>query len=99
MAQGMYACRHVADAHRSADAVELRLAEGMILELAEIRQHVPERPARITGGGPVVEVCGLSAHVHHGVDRGRTPEHLAAGPELTAVIERRVGLRLVHPVE
>src|SRR5215472_1889953 len=99
MAQRVHLRRHVADAHRAADAVQLRLPEGVILELPEVGEHLAPRPAWVAGGGPVVEIPRLATYVHHGVDRARAAEHLAARPELAAVVERRVVLSLVHPVE
>ncbi|MNP56212.1 hypothetical protein D3C76_1509210 [compost metagenome] len=71
----------------------------MVLQLAEVRQHVLEAPAVVAVGRPVIEVMGLSTHVDHRVDRARTTLHLAArGIDLT-VVQLLLRAAVVHPVE
>src|SRR6202140_34273 len=95
----MHARRHIAHVHRPTGAVEFGRAPGVILELLEVWQQLTPGPAGIAGRAPVVEVRGLPAYVHHGVDGARAAQHLAARPEGAAVLERRSRLGLVHPVE
>src|SRR5256885_3918581 len=77
----MHAPRHVAHVHRACGAVEFGQAPRVILELPEVGQQLAEGPAGIARRAPVVEVRGLSAHVHHGVDGARPAQYLAARPE------------------
>jgi hypothetical protein len=61
---------HVGDCERTAGAVQLACAAGLILGAAEIRQHVIERPAGIAELAPVVEVLRLATDIDQAVDRG-----------------------------
>ena len=76
----------------------LALAQKMILEPPECRQHVVPAPAAKAKLAPVVVVGGLSAHRDHGVDGGGAADHLAAGIGQRAAVEAGFGLGPEHPV-
>ena len=40
----------------------------------------------------------MTAHMRHGVDRGRATDNLPTGAFDGSIVERRVGLREIHPV-
>ena len=67
------------DAPAAAGAVMFALAEEMILQPLEQRQHVVIAPAGEAELAPVIVIGGLSAHRDHGVDGGGAADHLAAG--------------------
>src|SRR5689334_1656516 len=73
------------------------------LAFAKIRQHLGIAPAGGAAFGPLVEVAGMAAHVHHVVDAGGASEHFAARHRDAASIEAQSGLFArvggVHPVD
>ena len=81
------------DAPAAAGAVMFALAEEMILQPPEQRQHVVIAPAGEAELAPVVVIGGLSAHRDHGVDGGRAADHLAAGIGQRAAVEARAPAR------
>ncbi len=91
--------RHVGHAERSAGAVQIALAAGLMFGAAEIRQHVVERPAGVAELSPLVEVLRLAADIDQAVDRRRPAEHLAARPEHAAAVQVGFRLGLVAPVD
>ena len=88
--------RKIGHGDRAADAVPLARAAAMVLGLLEIRQQVVEAPA---GHAPAVVVLALAADVNQAVDRGGAAQHLAARREHAPPVQRRLGLRLIGPVD
>ena len=74
------------------------LAEEMILQPPEQRQHVVIAPAGEAELAPVIVIGGLSAHRDHGVDGGRAADHLAARIGQRPAVEPGLRLGLEHPV-
>ena len=83
---------------RAVGAVPLARAADVVLELAEVRQHVGVAPARIAERGPVVVVVAMAADVDEPVDRARPAERAAARPVDLATVHSGVGLGLEPPV-
>ena len=75
-----------------AAAIGVRAAFPALLA-AEIGKHVRIGPAGQSRGGPAVVVGAISAHIRHGVDRGRAADHLAARAFDPAVVERALRAR------
>ena len=67
------------DAPAAAGAMMLALAEEMILQPPEYRQHVVIAPAGEPKLAPMIVIGGLSAHRDHGVDGRAAADHLASG--------------------
>ena len=86
------------DPPAAAGAVVLALAEKMILQPPERRQHVVITPTRKSELTPVIVVGGLSAHRDHGVDGGGAADHLAARIGQRAAVEAGFRLGPEHPV-
>ena len=78
------------DPPAAAGAVMLAVAEEMILQPPERRQHVVIAPAGQAELAPVIVVGGLSAHRDHGVDGRRAADHLAARIGQRAAVEARL---------
>ncbi len=70
----------------------------VVLELAEIGQHIAEGPSGIAARRPLVVVLGLAADVDEAVYGARTAQRLAAGPVDLPAIHVRLGLGLEAPV-
>src|SRR3989442_1218990 len=81
---------------RSADAMPGVRAAALVLRLPEVREEIVETPAR---DRPAVEVLALAADIDQAVDRGGAAENFAARREDAPVVQRRLGLRLVRPVD
>src|SRR5579883_3430401 len=71
----------------------------LILGSLEIGQHVLEAPAEIAELAPVIEILLLPADIDEPVDRARPAQHPAARLDDAAIVELRLGLRLIEPVE
>ncbi len=84
---------------RAVRAVVFARAAHVVLEAAEPRQHVGERPARVAKRGPRVVVLALTADGDQSVDRRRAAERAAARPVHLASVHPRIGLRVKPPVE
>jgi hypothetical protein len=82
----------------AAGAVVVAVAEEMVLERPEQRQHVVPAPAGEAELAPVVVVGGLAAHRDHGIDGRGAAQHLAAWIGEIAPGKARLGLGAVHPV-
>jgi hypothetical protein len=78
--------------------VPLVAAALLVLGALEIRQHVARTPALAAHLAPAVEIGVLAAYVEHAVDRRRTAEDLALGPQMR-VADRGIVLGEVHPVD
>ena len=78
------------DPPAAAGAMMFALAEEMILQPPEQRQHVVIAPAGEAELAPVIVIGGLSAHRDHGVDGGGAADHLAAGIGQRAAVEARL---------
>jgi hypothetical protein len=87
------------DAQRTARAVELRGPACVVLGLDEVRQHVAVAPAGRALCLPGVVVERAPAHVQHRVHRARPAEAPAARDVQRAVVDVRLGLGRVIPVE
>src|SRR6185437_8370100 len=79
--------------------VKFAVAAPVALHAPVVGENVGIGPAVIAELAPMVEIARVAARIHHAVDRGRAAQHLAARHAELAVIERRVGLALVIPVE
>src|SRR5207302_9781967 len=90
-AQRVYLRGDVGHVHGTPRTVDLVGSPHMVFELLEVGKHLTPCPAGIAGAAPVVEVCGLTPHVHHRVDRTGAAEHFAAWPVGAAIRERRIG--------
>ena len=90
---------HVGDRERPADPVQRVLAPLLILGAAEVRQYVVEAPAGIAELPPVIEIRRLAAQVEQAVDRARPAQHLAARLDDRPVVELRLRLRGIEPVD
>ena len=90
---------HRRDADGAAAAVVLGVAQRVVFQFAEVRQHVRKTPAVVAVGGPVIEVVGLAAHVDHGVDRARAALHFATRRVDFTPGQLLLWLAVVHPVE
>ena len=82
----------------AARAVKLARTIGMVLDRLEQRQDVVPAPALEAELAPMVVVRRLTAHVDHGVDRGRSAEGLAARIGEGPPVQPGLGRRLEHPV-
>src|SRR5262249_33638871 len=82
----------------SANRMRFACAEEMILMLLEKRQHVAPGPAGEAELTPLVVAAGRPAHIDHGLDRGGSADHLAAGIAQRPTVEPRFGLGLEHPI-
>ena len=78
--------------------VVLAVAEEMILEPPEARQHLAPTPTGKARRLPAVVVGRLSPHADHRVDGRRTADHLAARIGERAAVEARLGLGAEHPI-
>ena len=83
----------------AADAVQFVLAALLVLGAAEIRQHVGECPAGIAELPPVIEILVLAADIEKAVDRTRSAENLAARLDHPAVVQLRLGIGRVEPID
>ena len=86
------------DAPFAAGGVMVAVAQEMILDAAEDGEDIRPAPAGQAEAGPMVIIGGLAAHGDHGVDRGRTAEHLATGVGEGAAIQAGLGHGFEHPV-
>jgi hypothetical protein len=69
----------------------------VVLAALENRQHVAPAPAG-RSRSPVVVVARVAAHVHHGIDRARAAQRLAARLVSAPPAEPGLGLGLIGPV-
>src|SRR5438046_2929196 len=83
----------------SADTVEVVAAATLILGAPEIGQHVGEAPAGIAELPPMIVILVLAADLEQTVDRTRSAQHLAARLDDLAVIELRLRLGFVQPID
>ncbi len=83
---------------RAVGAVPLARAAHVVLEPAEVREHVGVRPARVAERGPAVVVVAMAANVDEPVDRARPAQRAAARPVDLATVHPGIGVRLEHPV-
>ncbi len=79
-------------------AVMLAVAEEMVVQPPEGRQHIVPAPAGQAELAPMVIVGRLAAHGDHGVDRRGAADHPAAGIVQGPAVQPRLGLGPVHPV-
>ena len=89
----------VLNAERTAGAVVVIGAAGVVLRHAEQREHVRIRPSGGSVFGPEVVVGLVAADVDHGVHRGAAAEHLGSWHEDPAPAQVRLGLGEVAPVQ
>jgi hypothetical protein len=82
----------------AAGPVMLGVAQKMIVEPLEDRQHVVPAPTGEAKLPPVVVIRRLAAHRDHGIDRRTAADHLAARIVERPPIEARLLLGLEHPV-
>ncbi len=80
-------------------AVVLARAAPAGLHLLEVGQHVGVAPAVVPHLPPGVVVQRVAAHEEHAVDRRRAAQHLAARQPDATVVQLRLGLGHVAPVE
>src|ERR1700689_1064783 len=91
--------RDIGDVDRLRACGSRRVADApSILGLLEERQHILETPTRIAQFLPVIEVARQAAVIDHGIDGAGAAQYLAARPECGSSGKRRIGLRLVQPV-
>ncbi|MNU85278.1 hypothetical protein D3C71_750160 [compost metagenome] len=90
---------HRGDADRAAATVVFAVAQRMVFQFSEVRQHILETPAVVAVGRPVIEIVGLAAHVDHRVDRARATLDLAARGIDFAVVQLFLRTAVVHPVK
>ena len=83
---------------RAVGAVPFALAADVVLELAEVREHVGVGPARVAERGPAVVVVAMAADVDEPVDRARAAQRAAARPVDLATVHSGVRLGLELPV-
>ena len=88
----------VLDPHRPVVAVVLVAEVLVVLELAEVGQHVRVAPARVAERRPFVVVGPMPAHVDEGVDRGAAAEAAADRMVVAPVVQARVGDGVEAPV-
>ncbi len=75
---------------------------GRPLEVLDAPEHLDRRlegPVRTGRLGPLVVVRGEPAHPHHGVERGRSAQHLPARPEDAAAGESGLRFGVVVPIQ
>ena len=89
----------VGDMQRSAAPAKIVGAGLVVFNRLEIGQQVGKAPARIAEVAPAVIVVRVPPDPHHGVDRARTAEQLAARPVVGIAGEPGVGLGPVVPVD
>ena len=89
----------VGDAHRPAAATIIVGAGLVVLHCLEVGQKVVKAPAGIAEVAPVIVVVAVAPDPHHGVDRARTAEQLAARPVIGIAGQPRVRFGLVIPVD
>ena len=99
IAQRVHVARDVGHMDRTATTVVLGIAIVVIFRALEKRQHVVVAPTGVTQRLPIIEIIGQTTHVHHGIDRTRPAQHLAARPETASPRQTRIGLSLVEPVD
>jgi len=83
----------IAVIQRTVAAAVLRIAALVRIGAAEIGQHIAITPALGALFFPAVEIERVAAYPNHSVDRGRTPQHLAArrGQPSSAQMRLRLG--------
>src|ERR1700709_103971 len=89
----------IRDAKRTTNAMIFVGATLLIFRLFEVGQNIVIRPTRIAQLAPEIEVLLLAPQVDQPIDRTGTAKHFAARLENAAVIEFRLRLRLIHPVD
>ena len=89
----------IGNCERSADTVEIIAAALLILGAPEIGQHVGKAPAGITELPPMIVILVLAADVEQAVDRTRSAQHLAARLDDLAVVQLRLRLGFVKPID
>ena len=87
------------DRERTIAAAIRRLAHLVALGLLEIGQQRFVSPTRIAGAFPAIETELVAANEGHRVDRARSAVRLAARKRDAAVLQPRLGLRGIAPVE
>ena len=84
---------------RAVGAVEFACAAHVVLELAEIGQHVGEAPSGIAERRPMVVIVALAANVDESIDRRRAAQRAPARPIHVAPIHLRLGLGVEAPIQ
>src|SRR5262245_7088731 len=84
---------------RPADAMQVVGAALLVLSAPEIGQHIGEAPAGIAELAPMIEILGLTADIEQPVDRARAAQHLAARLDDATVVELRLRLGGIEPVD
>ena len=90
---------HVRDRKRPACTMQRVRAALLVFGAAEIRQHVLEAPAGIAELTPVIKVFMLAADVQQAVDRARSPQHFPARLDHAPIVELRLRLCRIEPVD
>ena len=94
------AATQVLHAQRPVRTVQLAAAARIAFGALEIGQHVLPGPTLVADHArPFVVVARVAADVAHRIDRARTAEHAPARPPQAAVVQRRLGLGRVIPVD
>ena len=96
--QRMHASAIVGHVHRPA-APAIGVGAGLVVfDRLEIGQQVGKAPARIAEVAPAIIVGRMAPDPHHGIDRARAAEQLAARPVVGIAGKPRIRLGLVVPV-
>src|SRR5436305_11863440 len=90
---------NVGHGERPAGAVEFVGAARLILGAPEVGQDVGEAPAGIAELPPVIVILVLAANVKQAVDRARSTEHFAARLDDLPVVQLRLRLGFVEPID
>src|SRR6266849_5592969 len=84
---------------RAVRAVKSGIAEGSVLETAEVRQHTGVAPSGVACGCPSIVILALAANGYETVDRARAAERLSPRPIDAAPVHPGVGLGIETPID
>src|SRR6516165_5470849 len=90
---------HVGNRERPAHPMQRILAARLVLGAAKIGQHILEAPAGIAELAPMIEVRRLAADVEQAIDRARPAQHFSPRLDDLPVVELRLRLRGIEPID
>src|SRR5262245_59952689 len=90
---------HIGNRERPAHPMQRILAARLVLGAAKIGQHILEAPAGIAELPPMIEVRRLAADVEQAIDRARPAQHFPPWLDDLPVVELRLRLRAIEPID
>src|SRR5262249_22885035 len=90
---------HVGNRQRPAHPMQRILAARLVLGATKVGQHILEAPAGIAELAPMIEVRRLAADVEQAIDRARPAQHFPPRLDDLPVVELRLRLRGIEPID